>query len=404
MKSKNLTGKIIRARPKYLKLEHFDEVNNSLINNEKEFFFNSGRAGLLFLLKLLQNKKKKKLQIGIQSFNCDSVIIAALQAGCEIILFDIKLGDYSLSYNDLVSVKNKPDVILLTHYQGIPNFEYKKIIEYCTKHNIVLIDDIAQTEGSSIDNVPIGTISDFALRSFAFDKPVTSLNGGSITVNINHYISKKEFKDLYEELPSEKENRAIKDLEALRFQFINTTPENYHESLNYYELIRYFCYIGINKKMIRDIISLQVVSILRKYSYKLYFMMRPKLDFRIKIKKLHPNKLNLLFQQRNCLVPYNKEIDALETFLIRNGVQIKQIPQKIKINWNRYSILNVNDKVKELLSENNIEASNFNWPFPLHNRYGKMKNVKMASSLDKSEFVSKNITNIPIWSGIFQNL
>ena len=119
----------IRARPKYLeKIKDFNNINNYKIK-ENEFFFNSGRAALKFYLTYLSTQKKKKLFVAMQSFNCNVVADAALEAGCEIYLLDIKLSDFSISLESIKKVAKYIDVLLLTHYQGIPNLDYLEIIE-----------------------------------------------------------------------------------------------------------------------------------------------------------------------------------------------------------------------------------------------------------------------------------
>ena len=80
-------------------------------------------------------------------------------------------------------IEKKVNVLLLTHYQGIPNEDYEKIINFCRIRNVYVIEDMSQSYKSSINGIEIGTKGDVVLYSYAFDKPFTSMFCGSLKFN-----------------------------------------------------------------------------------------------------------------------------------------------------------------------------------------------------------------------------
>ena len=130
---------IIRARPKYFTIKQLSSISPNVQFLDDELFFNHGRSGLKFFFKIYSKFKKKQLTVLMQAYNCRTVIEAALQAGCKVILVDIKLEDFSMDYNELKKISVKPDILILTHYQGIPNFQYENLAYFCAENQMILL-------------------------------------------------------------------------------------------------------------------------------------------------------------------------------------------------------------------------------------------------------------------------
>ena len=88
---------IIRAFPKYLRLDDFPIRTNVLV--EDGLYFNSGSNAIQFLLKTYSRFLSRSLNVAIQSFNCSTVSEAILRSGNNVFLFDVKETDFSLDYN-----------------------------------------------------------------------------------------------------------------------------------------------------------------------------------------------------------------------------------------------------------------------------------------------------------------
>lgn len=387
---------IIRARPRYIKTLELDNIPNYAID-DSELYFNSGRAALKFLLSYLAEKIGKNISIGLQDFNCEVVVQAALEAGCKVYLFDINLTDLSLSYKELKKHIKKIDVLLLTHYQGIPCFEYIEIVELCKKYNVIVIDDLAQTYGSKINNIKVGTLSSYSIYSYAFDKPFSVFSGGKLKVNNKQELESIKIK--YKNLPVEKLSDAMNDLNLLLFLYKYTDKGFYLSPImNNYLLLKFLIRLKLNYSTIYKILTLlnkktinKLINIINKIIYKFI------INNQITILQMNNKKINFIKdQEKNFKYNYDNVMRVKEICKQFDVVTFDNY-NKAEIYWNRYSVLDKNGDLKEYLIKNNIEVGNYNWPITLSKIYFKNKKVIPLGSLDNSQFASKHILNIPLW-------
>ena len=173
---------IRRARPKYITSDMLKDIIKIDTKENQELYFNRGSSALKFLLQSLVNHHNKKLTLCLQAFNCDTVLEAALEVdNLEILLSDVKLEDYSISFDFIQENYQKIDILLLLHYQGMYNKEYESIIKFCKLHNIIVIEDLAHIVEK--ENQIKGN---YGIYSYSFDKPFTCMYGGKIVaVNQN---------------------------------------------------------------------------------------------------------------------------------------------------------------------------------------------------------------------------
>ncbi len=385
---------IIRARPKYLQNIQYTDEPFLYEKENNEFYFSTGRAALKFFLINLSHTLNKKINIAMQAFNCNVVADAALESNCKVFLQDITLNDFSVSLDSIKKLPKEIDALLLTHYQGIPNNDYIEIIEYCNAKNILVIEDLAQSYGSSINGIKIGSLGNLTITSYAFDKPFSTFKGGGLTIN---NISKKLQENIeyeYYQLEQETLENAKLDLDTLMFLYKYSTDKNYYKGINNYNYIRTLFSIKIPEKIIFHALSF---SILYRVIKKLVSSFSKNSEETIKILRLSDVKIGFLKKQelnyhydKNCVEWIEKL--ALKTKLSR----VKN--SNSDIHWNRYSILDEKKELLSVLKTKNIEAGNFNWPTTLDIDYQKNINIEQIENLQNSHFASKNILNIPIWS------
>lgn len=389
---------IIRARPKYLESDFFDRATPTAPPAD-ELFFNQGRAALKFCLEQFSRLQKKPLLVAMQSFNCEAVIEAALQAGCHIILVDIRFDDFSMPLEQLTRLPDKPDVLLLTHYQGIPNRDYEEIAGYCSDKQTLLIDDVAQTVQTPQSGFPEGPLSSVQMHSFAFDKPFTTFEGGSITIrNVVDDKFREVLESSYRGIETESDQKALVDLRMLRFLLAFTDEENYHPNLNDIPLIRTLTKLNSSDQAIYKIIRNQLVSKLSKLRNR-FFRGHDRIDE----KKLHDKKKDLVQHQRGNYQYRPEEVRALEKFLSNNGCS-PETPVQTDLHWNRYSLLDRDGRISKLFLEMNVESGCYNWPRPLDVLYRNEERVTTSGSMEKTHIASKTVMNIPIWSTFFRRL
>jgi dTDP-4-amino-4,6-dideoxygalactose transaminase len=65
------------------------------------------------------------------------------------------------------------------------------IQKFCKEKNILFIEDAAQSFGSSLNNIPAGTIGDCSVYSFNSNKVVAGINGGGVFLTDDESVAKR---------------------------------------------------------------------------------------------------------------------------------------------------------------------------------------------------------------------
>lgn len=379
---------IVRARPKFMggvesarylyKREKFSEVDDS------GFFFGSGRAALKFMLSCYSECLGRPVKVMLQAFNCTVVRDAVVESGNAYLLCDIGLEDFSVRLETLKR-SEQFDVLLLLHYQGIPNMDYVAIADFCKVNGVLLVEDLAHGDRSTIDGVRIGTLSDVRLYSYAFDKPITAMSGGRIVLGDG--VSNSKLHSLlafrYRELPVESDASSLKDLKLLFFLYRYTGREYYHAGLNYYGLLRMLS--SLNWQL------LFLFSKMRIFKFLSYLFSMVSKKRVISVFRLAPRKIALIQEQErvmSSLVGF--EVSRLESKLSAMGAVCVDRAKNAEIFWNRYSLLDAGG-LKQALRSVGVEAGNFNWPSVLCQE-------KDLGAFPKAEYAARQIINIPIWT------
>jgi dTDP-4-amino-4,6-dideoxygalactose transaminase len=87
-----------------------------------------------------------------------------------------------------------PDVkaVLVVHLYGL-SADMDKIMEICNKHNVVIIEDAAESLGSYYKGKHTGTFGDYGVFSFNGNKIITTSGGGMLVSNNEEKIKKVRF-------------------------------------------------------------------------------------------------------------------------------------------------------------------------------------------------------------------
>jgi dTDP-4-amino-4,6-dideoxygalactose transaminase len=384
-------GMIIRARPKYITESMFTSKRiENTDNSKKHLYFSSGRAGLKFLLSQLSSFFDKKINVLIQDFNCHVVAQSVLESNCKLFLGDVSLKHFSINFDTLKKNVDKIDVLILTHYQGIPNYDYLNIIDLCRLNNIFVIEDMAQTFGSKIDNIAVGTLGIASLESYAFDKPFSVLRGGRLSFNEINNDMFELIMQSYSKLEYEADSVANQDLAVLSYIYKYSSSKHYHNGINFSSIISLLKKLHIKD----DTISKVTEPFYMKYLNSIYSFFDKENE--ITIKRMNMEKIKFITAQREKYDYSRGVIDDIER--MSRSYNLEPIScSRCEINWNRFSILDKNERLKSVLNKKGIEASNYNWPKTIEQFLKKNSNFTILDSLKNSKYVSENILNIPIW-------
>ncbi len=131
-------------------------------------------------------------EVIVPSFTFISTANAIVLAGAKPIFAEIEEDTYGLDSEDVKErITNKTKAIIPVHYGGAPCKEIKALKEIANDHNLLLIEDAAESLGSKIKNEMVGTFGHSAMFSFCQNKIITSGEGGVIVT---------DSKDVYQKL------------------------------------------------------------------------------------------------------------------------------------------------------------------------------------------------------------
>lgn len=93
-----------------------------------------------------------------------------------------------------LAFKKYPEVkaVIVVHLYGL-SADMDKIIELCKEHNVILIEDAAESLGTKYRGKHTGTIGDYGVFSFNGNKIITTSGGGMLVSNNEERIAKVRF-------------------------------------------------------------------------------------------------------------------------------------------------------------------------------------------------------------------
>ena len=122
-------------------------------------------------------------EVLIPSFTFVATANAVLARGAKPVFVDINLNDYTMDIYDLERKMNKRSkAIIPVHLYGHPA-DMNPIIKLARENDLFVIEDAAQSLGSSYKGNQTGSIGDLGCFSFYSTKVVTCGEGGAIATN-----------------------------------------------------------------------------------------------------------------------------------------------------------------------------------------------------------------------------
>jgi len=361
------------------------------------FSFNSGRSGLMAILKAIEIKEGD--EILLQAFTCNSAVNPILHSGAKPVFVDIdetinldpedlkkKITHSTRASTELSRMSSgrasKIKAVMIQHTFGWPA-KIDEILRIARENNSYLIEDCAHSLGAKFQGKFCGTFGDAAFFSFGRDKIISSVFGGMVVTN------------------NEKIGERIKEFqEKLDF------PSNFwifqqllHPILTNYLVLPAY---GLNSALGRIILGLfHILKILSKGVYKK--------EKRGKIPKYFPRKLPnalaiLALNQLKKLERFNEHRREIAKFY-ENELKNTKFVSPLAKSWEnitptfmRYPIL-VDFDTEQILQEARKRKIYLDdgWRktpiFPPDTKIDKMKYI--LGSCPKVEEIAKKILNLP---------
>src|SRR5690606_3138853 len=111
------------------------------------------------------------------------------------VFIDSDLETWNMDPNALEAALQKypqAKAAIVVHLYGL-SANMDAIVEICTRHNVALIEDAAESLGTYYKGQHTGTFGDFGIFSFNGNKIITTSGGGMLVSNNEEMIEKARF-------------------------------------------------------------------------------------------------------------------------------------------------------------------------------------------------------------------
>ncbi len=129
-------------------------------------------------------------EVIVPSFSFISTANSVLFVGAKPTFADIEETTFGLDTNSIKSKINKNTKCIIPMDYGGMSCNIFEIKEVARKNNLVLIDDSAESLGSSVNGKKIGSIADLSIFSFCGNKVLTTGEGGAIVTDSKEIYEK----------------------------------------------------------------------------------------------------------------------------------------------------------------------------------------------------------------------
>ena len=171
-------------------LEKFENKISHILQGVKVFGVNSGTDALIDSLKIAGVRSGD--EVIVPAFSYISTASAIGWVGANPIFVDIAEDDYALDPEGIEKkITSRSKAIIVAHLFGQPAVRLGKIVSIAKKHNLIVIEDAAQSFGATVDINGVqkitGTIGDFGCFSFSSTKIFSAIGSGGAVFVKNKY-------------------------------------------------------------------------------------------------------------------------------------------------------------------------------------------------------------------------
>ncbi|KAF5432931.1 perosamine synthetase [Candidatus Methanophagaceae archaeon] len=167
---------------------NFEALIARYVGTKYAVTFNSGTSALHAAL--LAHGIKQGDEVIVPSFTFIATANAPLFVGAKPVFADIAEETFGLDPEDVKeNITKKTKAIIPIHYGGC-SCKIRELKEIAEDHNLILIEDAAESLGARIGDKNIGTFGDSAMLSFCQNKIITTGDGGAIVTNTKEIYEK----------------------------------------------------------------------------------------------------------------------------------------------------------------------------------------------------------------------
>lgn len=161
--------------------QHFQEKFSQFTGAKHAFALNNATSALELSAQLCQFKSGDEVIIPAHTFTASAYPF--LKKSAKIVWADIDLATRVVTATTIEHcITSNTKAIVVVHLYGY-GANMPDIMKLATKHNLIVIEDAAQSLGVKVDGQMTGTFGDYGVFSFHSHKNITTLGeGGMLTV------------------------------------------------------------------------------------------------------------------------------------------------------------------------------------------------------------------------------
>ncbi len=160
----------------------FEKKISKLFSKKYGLMVNSGSSAILLALKAINFKKGS--EIIVPCLNFGTAISSISMCNLSPIFVDCQIDTLQIDIDKIKKkITKKTKALMIPNLIGnLPN--WKKLKKIAKKHNLLTIEDSADTLGATVSNKPSGSYSDVSITSFYGSHIISCAgNGGMLMIN-----------------------------------------------------------------------------------------------------------------------------------------------------------------------------------------------------------------------------
>ena len=161
-------------------VKQFENEFAELFGSENAVMVNSGSSANLLMLSLLKWKYKLTGNIIVPVVGWATTYFPIVQNGFKINFVDVDPNTWNIDVNKIEEAINPQTCAIMPVNLLGNSCDYSKIIDICTKHNLLLIEDNCESMGAKYNGLYTGTIGLAGSFSFFFSHHIQTMEGGMI--------------------------------------------------------------------------------------------------------------------------------------------------------------------------------------------------------------------------------
>ncbi len=162
-------------------IEQFEKEIAEYIGRDYCVSFNSGTSALHAMLLAYGITSREVI---VPTFTFIATANTVLLAGGRPVFAESEPHSFGLDANDVKNkITKKTKAIMPMSFGGLVCKDMKALQDLCEDHHLLLLEDSAQSLGSSLENQLLGTFGEAAMFSFCQNKVITTGEGGVIVTD-----------------------------------------------------------------------------------------------------------------------------------------------------------------------------------------------------------------------------